>query len=249
MKKFLIIFIILMMILSCEKTQSTSANTQEIKAHYTKDAIELDGKLDENCWASAEIYQLSFSQDKLQNDVKPENKGEVKFLWDDSNFYVGVKYFDEDVVALGNENEMPHYLKGDVCEIFIKPQSQPWYWELYATPHSKQTTMFFPGGGRLGLPEDDTKSIDIEVAGFVHGSLNDYSDKDEYWTAEIKLPIEDIANGMDSSKFMQEMTILIGRYNYSVYLNCVGAELTMYPPLSRTFYHLTSEYAKVVFEK
>ena len=45
----------------------------------------------------------------------------------------------------------------------------------------------------------------------------------------------------------QNWTILIGRYNYSRYLD--PTELSMAPQLSKTSYHLTEEYADIEFVK
>ena len=42
-------------------------------------------------------------------------------------------------------------------------------------------------------------------------------------------------------------TILLARYNYSVYLQ--GAELSAYPQLSNVNWHLYEEYAKLRLEK
>lgn len=79
------------------------------------------------------------------------------------------------------------------------------------------------------------------VAAQFQGTLNNWHDKDKSWTAEMAMPIEDLQ--AYCAKFSQQANwkILIGRYNYSRYLQDV--ELSMTPQLSKTNYHLNEEYA------
>jgi hypothetical protein len=89
----------------------------------------------------------------------------------------------------------------------------------------------------------------MKVASQVCGTLNNWKDRDQYWTSEIQISLNDISRDIELNDFKKEITILIARYNYSAYMDKIGAELSMFPSLSKTFYHLTHEYAELILQK
>jgi hypothetical protein len=147
-----IVTILMFLNLNCKGTEQKIKETTTVIAKFSNDTILIDGNLTEPIWEESPVYNLSLSKSDINNGDILVYGGELQIVWDDEYLYIGIKYIDDDIAALGERDEMAHYVKGDVCEIFIKPKSQNWYWELYSTPHSKQTTLFFPGGGRLGMP-------------------------------------------------------------------------------------------------
>lgn len=214
------------------------------KAFYTKQPITLDGKLDEPVWKQATAYYLGISKNKIKEGKRLNEPGEVRFAWDDNYFYVAASFSDSDIVAEGKQDQMFHYQLGDVCELFLKPENENYYWELYVTPAGKKTTFFYPSRGYLGLPScfEDYK-CDLKVAANCEGTLNNWHDKDKKWTAEMAMPIKDLE--AVKAKFNQQVKwlVFIGRYNYSCYLQQM--EHSMSPQLSETNYHLYEEYAEL----
>jgi hypothetical protein len=64
---------------------------------------------------------------------------------------------------------------------------------------------------------------------------------DKGWRAEMAMPLKDLrAYGAEFTPGAN-WKILVGRYNYSRYLDAI--ELSMTPQLSKTNYHLYEEYA------
>ncbi len=218
-------------------------------AKYTASPIKIDGKLDDAAWKTARVYKTSLSQDLAEAGKQLREGGEVRLAWDDQYFYVGVKFTDSDIVAEGLEDQMHHYQLGDVCELFLKPNDQTWYWEMYGTPLSKKTTFWFPGRGRLGLKSGYDGKSGLTVAAEVCGTLNNWQDRDQYWTVELAVPIKDLTARGEKFGPGSDWRILVARYNYSRYLSTEGPELSMTPRLSRSSYHLLEDYAKLCLEK
>lgn len=231
------------------KKTSTDKPLATMVAKYTSTPIQLDGRLDDPAWKDACVYQLSLSEDKVAEDQSLQNPGEVRLAWDDQYFYVGAKFFDTDIVAEGKKDQEHHYVKGDLCELFLKSDSFTWYWELYGTPANKKTSFWFPGWGRIGLPSMEDYRCGLKVAARVEGTLNNWRDKDEYWVVEMAMPIKDLIAEGGSFGPESDWRILVARYNYSRYLDNQGPELSMTPQLSKTNYHLIKEYARLKLQK
>ncbi|MFA5863867.1 MAG: carbohydrate-binding family 9-like protein [Phycisphaerae bacterium] len=239
----------------CASTPPKHFLTEQVKplpimaAKYSSTPITIDGKLDEPVWKTARVYTMNLSKDKVGEGKDLQEAGEVRLAWDENYFYVGVKFYDSDIVAEGKQDQLHHYRMGDLCELFLKPNDHPWYWELYVTPMGKKTSFWFPTRGRLGLPSCFEYTCGLKVAAQVTGTLNNWRDKDCYWTGEMAMPIKDLTD--EGAKFGPRIDwrILVARYNYSVSLTTTGPELSATPQLSVSNYHVLEEYAKLCLEK
>lgn len=231
----------------------------EIKAVYTAKPVVLDGNLDEDAWKNAPSYVLVFSRRNLENahpDIKKFFKdgvtdpGAFKLLWDDKYLYIGIRFVDKDIVAEGEEDQQCHSAMGDLAEIFLKPVNDTYYWELHATPRNKKTAFFFLERGHKWLPSSQPKEIPLKkmaTAAKLKGTLNSSFDKDECWSAEIAIPIDEInARGIKLAPGVP-WKILLARYNYSRYVPEI--ERTAYPELEYTNFHANEEYGNLVLVK
>ncbi len=208
-------------------------------------AVRIDGRLEDAVWQQAQVYPLSLSLDALANGQRLQEPGTMRLAWDEKALYLGVDFTDSDVVAEGTRDGQPHYTMGDLAEFFIWPEDQTWYWELYVTPKGHQTTYFFPGGGRLGLPSHFQQGFRLKTAAQVDGTLNDWTDRDHGWTAEMAVPVKDLTARGETWGPGSRWRILVSRYNYSRYL--WTKELSMCPALPATNYHLRKHYGRLVF--
>ena len=235
---------LLMIVAGCQTVNTTIKTRPTMTAQYVANPIKVDGLLDEPVWKQAQVYTLGLADDVSPNGQSPRESGHVQLAWDDNFFYVGISCTDSDLVAEGLEDELRHFELGDLYELFLKPNNQTWYWELYVTPHGKKTNFFFPGCGRFGLPGCMDYTSGLKVAAKCQGTLDNWQDKDSSWTAEMAMPIKDLNAQGDSFSPESKWHILVARYNYSRYFNSPrGPELTMTPKLSQTNYHLLAEYA------
>lgn len=212
-----------------------------VEAVWTSEPVSLDGRLDDPVWKRAPSYPLSLSKDKLDRGEKLQEPGRVQFAWDDKFFYAAFDFDDGDVVQESDSDHEHFYLTGDLAELFIKPRDEAWYWEFYATPNSLRTTFFYPGRGRLGLPSTINQQSRLKTAAQVDGTLNDWKDRDKGWTAEMAIPLAELAEAGLPLKPGTPWTVFVGRYNYGRYLS--GKEMSMMPPQTESNYHLYEEWA------
>ncbi|OHB58254.1 MAG: hypothetical protein A2Y12_02475 [Planctomycetes bacterium GWF2_42_9] len=183
-------------------------------------------------------------------NAKPQESSQILAAGDDKYFYLAGTFLDSDIVAEGLEDGLHQYQFGDVCELFLKPVDYSWYWELYGTPLGQKTTFWFPGQGRLGLPSSFEKySSGLKVAAINRGTVNEWQDYDEGWTIEMTIPIKDLTARGEKFGSDSGWRIHIGRYNYSRYLENKGPELSAFPKLSRTDFHLLNEYAVLKLQR
>lgn len=213
----------------------------QITARYTAVPVQIDGALDDAAWKTAAVYPLYMSVAELGEGKTLTEAGEVRVAWDDQFLYVGIQFKDSDIVAEGQEDQLHHYLMGDLAELFVKPADRTWYWEMYVTPAGRKTTLWFPGRGRLGLKSSEENPGGLRVAAQCQGTLNRWQDEDTSWTGEMAVPVQDLTARGETFGAGANWTIMVARYNYSRYLP--WKELSMTPQISKTNYHLWEEYA------
>ena len=224
-----------------------------VQSVYTPVPLQLDGNLAEPAWQSAPVYSLQLGKEvynKLPVVMKAtvgkelREAGECRLLWDDNYLYVGAQFTDSDVYAYGEEDQQHHYLLGDVLEVFIKPENETYYWELYGTPSEKITTFFIPGRGALFSELLTKEPIVIKVASQVQGSLNQWKDRDQSWSIEIAIPRAELEKYGAEFAPSKAWRIFLSRYNYSRYLP--SKELSSFPQQRETpNFHLYEEYGKL----
>lgn len=223
------------------KSVSCAVEQKTLTALYASEPIKVDGILNEAIWQSCPSYELSLPREGDSSD-KIKESGRVQFAWDEEYFYLAAYFEDSDIVAEGKEDQMHHYQYGDVCELFLKPSSGSYYWELYVTPLSKKTSFFFPSKSYLGLPSCfENYRMDMLVAAVNTGQVNNWHDRDQSWVAEMAVPVKELEALGEQFAPGRRWRILIGRYNYSCYLQ--DRELSTTPQLSVLNFHLLDEYA------
>jgi hypothetical protein len=250
MKKTLILLLPVFLIgCSTVSIKTKKENCEIVTAQFANKAVKIDGILDDAIWKQAPVYQLQLVKSKTRKGEKVNEPAEVRFAWDENYFYAGVKLFDSDIVAEGKQNQMHHFDLGDVCEMFLKPENETWYWELYTTPAGKKSSLFILGLGRVGLPSTFNYKSELDVAAKCHGTLNNGIDKDKYWIAEMAMPVKNLTERGDKFGPGSEWRVMVSRYNYGRYSNHRGAELSSIPQLSSENFHLLKEFAKIRFRR
>ncbi|MEM6391389.1 MAG: carbohydrate-binding family 9-like protein [Planctomycetota bacterium] len=213
-------------------------------AHQITAPISLDGLADEPDWVLAQIYPLAVPE-AVGSSEMPQESGVVRLCWDHDALYLHFTLTDLDVVQENDADQQHHYRTGDVVEVFIKPQDQPHYWELYVTPNGRRTTFFYPGGGRRRLPSSLTAAPPIHNAEVqLNGSLNDWSDTDTGWSAEVRIPLTALASQGSTPGPTQDWAILAARYNHGRHLTDI--ELSSAPRLPARQFHAYPAWARLV---
>jgi hypothetical protein len=227
------------------RTKAAAPRLATLVAARAGKPVKFDGRLGDPVWQQAQVYPLNLSLEAQGKGQRLQEPGNMRLAWDAQSLYLGIDFTDSDVVAEGTQDGQHHYTLGDLAEFFIWPEDQTWYWELYVTPKNHQTTFFFPGGGRLGIPSTFSQGFRLKTAARVEGTLNDWTDRDRGWTAEMAVPVKELTARGEKWGPGSKWRILVARYNYSRYL--WTKELSMCPALPGGSYHAREHYGRLVF--
>ncbi len=210
--------------------------------------VRIDGKLDDAVWRTAPTYSLSLTRADAKKGPPLRQRGTIRLAWGQKHLYVAIDYVDSDLRARGTKDHEHHYKLGDVAELFLRAPRRAGYAELYATPKSHKTCFWF---ARPGAKIEVRKEWGLRVAAQIQGTLNDSSDRDRGWQAEMAVPMKDLMGGAKrpDGESAAHWTMLVGRYNYGIGGDGERTELSAAPQLSATSFHLVKEYARIEFAK
>lgn len=246
----LVVVVSLSILFGCVPSKKESPFVRQVMvAKYTATPVAIDGRLDDEAWKHAAVYPLCIKKPDQDAGKALQEGGEARLAWDNGNFYLAVTFTDSDIVAEGDKDQLHHYLMGDLVELFLKPEENTWYWELYCTPKGNKTSFFFPGRGRLWLDSVTNYNCGLVVAAKNNGTLNNWEDKDTSWTAEMAMPIKDLCARGDVIAPGAKWLILVARYNYSRYLPWKEYSTAPQLPDLPGGYHAHEGYGQLVFEK
>ena len=253
MKKsiFATVLILLVLITSgCVSMRSARTMRKEMvqaayRCPYSETPVVVDGELNEPVWKKAEIMSLvipvSFEE--------PISRTEAKIAYDKDFLYVAFKAYDQDIWGYLTERDSSTCSE-DVLEIFFKtdPAKDPYFdFEINAlgTVYDAYCVKrHFAGGDKRWAHWD---CAGLKVASKVKGTINDLTDKDEYWILEVAIPFAELpALGGKSPVKGANWLISLARYDYSIYLPG-GRELTSCAPLSKLDFHWHEDWRKLIF--
>ncbi|MDP3156245.1 MAG: carbohydrate-binding family 9-like protein [Archangium sp.] len=149
----------------------------------------IDGKLDDAVWQTAKEQPLTRSYD----GGPITRKTTFRMVYDDAFLYVAFRAEDPDVWgSLRNKDDSIY--NEDVVEVFLDADADgKTYNELQVSPHNVNFDASFVAR-RSDLPTAMKWESGMKSAVFVKGTLDDDSDTDEYWTAEMQIPIANLTS-------------------------------------------------------
>lgn len=215
-----------------------------LAAAWTAEPVTPDGVAAEEVWSRAQPYPLLPPRDR-NGGTGCRQPGTVRFAYDDRFLYVLAELDDDDVVQEEERDNRHLYETGDVLELFLWPEGKAHYWEIYAAPNGRRSMLFFPGAGRKIFLTARQEHTRLRAGARVDGTLNDWSDRDRGWTAEIAIPLEELTRYGDPFGASGNWRAMAARYNYSVTLPEIEYSATS--PLPKTDFHLREAYGKLVF--
>jgi hypothetical protein len=237
----------LLRLCSLEIKQTSSVQQMKerptIIAKFLPPTSQNGGMSEQARWRGAISYNLSLSTDKTASGKQLREAGKAMVGWDSNSLYVRADFEDSDILAKGDKDGLEHYLLGDVLEVFLKPADRSWYWEIWASPRGKKTSLFWAERGKMGSEVGQDRHLSILASADINGTLNDSSDRDKSWACELAIPIKDLTAPGAAFTPGEEWLILIARQNYSGQVDLSHRELSMFPALSKSDYHLYEQYA------
>lgn len=149
--------------------------------------ITIDGRLDEPAWfAAPSVGAFRFAWWK-------EGRREAtvaKLLWDDENLYVAYICQDAHISAERKGHDTDVW-NDDCVEVFAAPDAtRPnAYFNIEMNANGSVFDSYHPRG-----PDSDYhpnwNAEGLRIATRIHGTLNNDSDRDEYWTLEVAIPFK-----------------------------------------------------------
>ena len=229
--------------------------TQDIvAAPAAAEQIKIDGEISDGEWNDAQEYRLARAEDwgyekllprqRKREDTTPFERGYFKVKYDGENLYVLAVLDDEDIVQTSREDQALACETGDMVEVFLKPEDKTAVWELYGTPWSKVTTIFYP------WPDHSFRFQQkfvpgIKAAALARPAADPEKDKSG-WAIEMAIPRKLIEQTGGTFAPDKEWRILLCRYNYGK--NLPRRQISSTPRLPRTNHRLTDYYAKLKFK-
>jgi hypothetical protein len=235
-----------------EKEKKVVVPKKEIYAcAFTSEPIKVDGFLNEPAWEKAKVLNFTLPV----TFKEPISKTEGRLLYDDKYLYVGIKAYDQDIWSYCKERDGKTCLE-DVLEVFIKPDPaahpdgpDPYYnFEINALGTVLDAFNVKRGAAGNYARWSNWNCEGLKIAVQIKGTLNDWRDKDEYWTLEVAIPFAELPSLAGKSPQKGDLWLFhLARYDYSVYLP-KGVELTSCAPLSRADFHFYEDWMRLKFE-
>jgi uncharacterized repeat protein (TIGR03806 family) len=230
-------------------TKEFRAPPTAFECRWADGPIAIDGKADEPAWKDAQVID-NFYLPWLGTKARVARTAtKARLLWDRDYLYFFAEMEDADLYADVTE-ENGQTWDNDVFELFFKPaDDKPGYYEFQVNAAGTQLHAFFPRRGAGGLTrfKNDTRfHIDAKVA--LRGTLNKWSDRDEGWSVEGRIPWTDFLRTGGRPAAGEKWKFALCRYDYSV--DFEGPELSTCAPLksqSHPDFHHFEDYATLVF--
>jgi LmbE family N-acetylglucosaminyl deacetylase len=170
------------------------------KAVKTREAILLDGQLEEAVYQKAGRIYLSNSMTR-ERITDPAYVTYAQLAYDDTYLYIAFSCGDEDIHSSFSKRD--EYLwKEEAVEVFIDTDDEPNnYVEIEVSPKNVLYDSYIVDPENIDVEETlkyNLKGIKTAVA--VNGSVNDRKDQDRSWTVEIAIPFAEISADFHSDQ-------------------------------------------------
>jgi glucose/arabinose dehydrogenase/mono/diheme cytochrome c family protein len=217
----------------------------EFECRWAASKITIDGKADEEAWKSAQTIDLYVPWDGARGRAA-RSKGAARLLWDREYIYFFAEMEDADLFADVKEHDGMLW-ENDVFELFFRPDAgKPGYYEFQINPLGTTLDMFLPrrnsGGYRRFKSEGQ---FHMKAAVQLRGTLNNWRDKDEGWSAEGRIPWKDFMPTGGRPNPGEHWKFALCRFDYSVAFE--GPEMSTCAPLKVQDFHHLEDYADLKF--
>lgn len=186
-----LILLVLSTSVFAQTKKKLSLGEQDVfKVGKTKEAIAIDGKLNETAWKETEACTFDY----FYRIEKPGDGQQTKFrmLWDEENLYVFFECEDEYITAREKNRDGQPYLD-DCAEIFLipAPDSLNMHFGFELNLYKSSNDFIWLNNyyrGKSGMVKSYNPDFEVEVS--INGTVNNNSDIDKGWTMEMAIPLK-----------------------------------------------------------
>lgn len=156
--------------------------------HKTTSEINIDGKADEIDWKNAK-FTSNFID--IEGVKTPKQQTNIKMLWDKNHLYIYAKLEEKHIWADIKKRDAVIFYNNDF-EVFIDPSNDTYnYAEIEINALNTVWDLQLDKPYRFSGNADNSWNLNqLKSAVFIQGTLNDYSDEDDFWTVEMAIPLE-----------------------------------------------------------
>jgi len=204
-------------------------------AGNSRKQIKIDGELKESYWQNASIDDKFWM---TKGEALSPVKTSVSAVMDHNYLYIGFNAEDEDIYAQLKNEDDPIYDKDDVVEIFIDPRGEgKIYYEIQVSAAGVKFDSKFNGRRKN---RDDSWDSKIKYAVKLDGTLNDKSNKDKGWSAEVAIPWSSIEDApVNPPKDGDKWKVFFYRINRHTGKKSKSEDFTAWtPPYSGDFHNI-----------
>ena len=215
------------------------------ECRWTDKPIKITGKGTDPAWKNAQTID-NFYVPWLEKPRPAKTKTKAKLLWDREFLYFLADMEDADLYAdIKEHNGM--LWNNDVFELFFKPaDDKPGYYEFQVNAAGAVLDLFLPRRGAGGYERfrNDTK-FHVEAKVNLRGTLNKWTDRDDGWSVEGKIPWTDFLRTGGRPERNEKWKFALCRYDYSV--DFEGPDLSTCAPIKTRNFHAFEDYATLRF--
>lgn len=154
---------------------------------HAEKAPVIDGKLDDASWQQAAFTTAFIHHDTGEAAVLQTH---AKLLYDNQCLYLGIETEDVDIYAHFTHKSDPLFLRDDLVEIFIDPDSDGKnYFEIGISASGIYYALQIPQAAEGLVRPQPLPQVKITAATTFKGTLNNPKDKDIGWTVEACVPL------------------------------------------------------------
>jgi len=187
MKRLFIIFLAVVCVSGFSAAQNTDSVKHAICYKICEcDEIIIDGLFDEPAWQQTE-WITDFED--IRGGGFAKHKTQVKTMYNNDYLFVAVMFYEPHICASLTENEQKIYLD-NAFELFIDPNGDGLnYYEFEINANGATWDLQLDKPYRRGGNSNSGWNIDeLKKAIFINGTLNNPTDIDSFWTAELAIP-------------------------------------------------------------
>ena len=181
--------LILLLVIPLHTAVGADDSVRDLHAPRTSVQPVIDGRLDDDAWSRAEVYDL---RDEATEEAAPLETT-VRLLWDDDYLYIGL--YGEDPDAWTRFEQDDEYLwENEVFESFIDPSGEGHtYYELNLSPAGHLVDLFITNSGPVRR-DGIVFLIEWDCLGLKRGVHVDGDPapgtRDRSWSVELAVPFD-----------------------------------------------------------
>jgi len=249
MKKFLFVPVLVLLALAisgCTWIRSAKMMRKAYYCPFSETPIAVDGRLNEPVWEKAKTISFVIPESLKE----PISKTEAKMAYDKDFLYVAFKAYDEDIWGLFIDRDSST-CQEDVLEVFFKtdPAKDP-YFNFEMNVRGAVLDAYNAKRNAAGNYKrwSQWDCAGLKMASTFKGTVNNWTDKDEYWILEVAIPFAEIPTLGGKAPVKGDVWLFsLARYDYSVYLPD-GRELSSSSPFSKLNFHRYEDWRQLIFD-